>query len=307
MFAPDIAISEDGTQAFVAATSTVNNVVFVWHLDLATHALYSTSLGYSAALPPRIKFSTDFNGTTGGAVVVAAAAGVKSDGDPTAPAWRIDTVSFNVSTHAFTKTKVSLGQFGNPGEATNPDDPTTGQRLIAGDFDFDCRPFSASPDDCVLVAPLHDTSTSTHPPGLIFSRHFTVTSASTISIDPIWTPSNQHDATAVIGVAISDAPTSARLIVSESKRSHDGANVNSRILEYSGFSVNPSIVYLSSRYISDANICDPASANGISMGASTPSGGNAIAWCYPGTCGTNGAVVSIHFGAEASSGSNFCF
>lgn len=272
MFAPDIAITPDGTVAYVSAVSEVNNNAWVWRVDLGSGATTMASLGYEAALPTRIAWNEDI----GRPVVVGAIR------DESGPTWRMDRVNFSGGSLTNTKLTLPTG-FETPNEG--------GSRQITGDFDFDCRVATGAADDCVLVAVLHDDTSSTRDVGKSFSHHFRVTTTTvTFQDDPNWVVSAQQEAQAIIGVALS--PT--RLVVSEGRRAADGSTSNTRRIEFAGLSEADSNFSFSTLFRSDAITCTGGTVDGVSFGAATPHGGNSISWC--GTCGTAGRLEGLTFG-----------
>ncbi|OGQ20619.1 MAG: hypothetical protein A2138_05960 [Deltaproteobacteria bacterium RBG_16_71_12] len=290
-YAPDIAISPDGDEAFVAAVAqSGRNLAVVWHVDLVTGALVIRSLGYSASHPLRVSWDQDFNG----AVVIGAD---QSTGTFQSSRWRLHRVLFDAATGTIPPpTQMNF-------DYLDDFDSEGGRRAIAADFDFDCATSLLNPDQCVLVALINedlgpgfvDTD-----PGTLFSHNFRVPAAG-IDVDleqGNWVTSNPELAQAITGVAVT-----SRTVVAMGLRNNVSASKNSRTIEYDNYSVAPSDILTSFNHKSDIQTCSTGSSGGHTMAASTPHGGVAISWCP--ICDT-GRLISIQQG-NREDGDAFCY
>ena len=289
-FPMDIALNGTGNEAYLTYVSQTNNIVYVWFVNMLSGFVSSFPMGYRAALPVRVSFDEDRDA----AIIVGAV-------QERPPIWRADEVSFNPATLVWTKTPINFGNMDDLPFTNNNFE--RGNRLIASDYDFDCKYTVGDTDLCTLVAVLHDDTSTTNDVGNLFSRQFSVGgSPLTAFMDSSWTLSGPETAQAVIGVAVT-----SRLVVSQGRRSGTTSAANSRQLEYNMFTgnVNPNDYLSSFTYTSDGDPCHSWSADGFLMGAATPNGGNSIAFCA--ACGSSGAIQSIHFGAEINNANGFCY
>jgi hypothetical protein len=301
---PDIAISDDGSVAFVTWVSATGETVQTWAINLSSHASSMVSLAYAGVLPPRVAFDSDFDasGSFGAVVLGVKAVRVAANlgGGYNDPLWAMNRLTYNVSTNVLSQTSLNL--------STSTFDVDASKHEPFSDYDVDCQKSSGT-DTCVIVAtltPEDDDSLGHHPIGSLRSFQFSVSTGNVVSFPEgfnsggaIWEETINADKlprptalNAVIGVAISDSHlyvSSGRMLTS----SFDTANT--RVSEFSGLGVGSTFTESSSTNTGSdqvegfAHCSTSTSADSITHGAISSYGGWSVAWCP--TCGTTGGTL----------------
>jgi hypothetical protein len=296
---PDIAINNDGTVAYVA-TSNAGNVdgvlqgTWIWGVNLGNGAHSLLSLGYKSALPPRIAYYPELD-----SVIVV---GMKILDFGQRPEWAFHRVTYNIATNTTTLAgDIDEGSLDAASEHV--------ARAPASDFDLDCRTNLFGPDECGLVAILHEKFSSAgnvdRPLGSIRSREFSVSAANVATFaEPTWRVNTSFSANAILGVTLSQQ----HMYVAAGRVLGSGTDtLNTRLIQFAGVSVEATATNQQS-VSSDPSGCDGGTYDGLTMSAATQHGGYSIAYCP--SCGTGVAatIQSLHMGPATTGGTNaVCF
>lgn len=284
-FPPDVAISDTGQVAwYVYTTPYPANFAFLVEVNLTASPMTVTafSLGFRAALPPRVFYNSDL-----GQPLVLARAVVSG------------------ASQSFNKTRWVLKARTGTGIATvdfsvldDTGDSTESFRQVVADFDVDCRRQSG-PNPCVVAVLHHQPNDSAIEGRSIASLEFSVDAFLQVTVGPTWYY-REVPIQSVDGLTLSPN----RLFVSAALPITAGTETaNTRLLEINGTSVAGTLV-ASTTAVSDAETCSSQTFDGLSLPAFSMWGGTSIAWCP--SCDAGGRLLSAHFGRR-SDGNNYCF
>jgi hypothetical protein len=306
VFEPDIAISEDGTTAYLAMTSwAANEQVWAWALNLTNGNVKMAGTGSQANLPPRIAFDSDLEDAL--LLDVAAVKVAPTNPPPLAsyntPIWKIFRIHYDAATNTLsTPTDLSSHNVRQSGFEGDP-----AVRLPFSDYDFDCQRVATATDNCVVVAILtpENDDANHHPFGSLRSLAFNVdaqTSDVTFltggtgwqetidSVNHLPTPLSTG-LNGVIGVTIS----SNHLYVITGRTLQSGTDTNNtRVSEFtstvsvaSGVPTEDSVVNLKDDVETQTLTCNShTTIDNETTSAASQHGGYSAAWCP--SCGTSG-------------------
>jgi hypothetical protein len=282
---PDIAISGSGMQYFIVVGRPNDSQTEVIAQNVGPYPPVRANLGFDSVLPPRIAHYAD----AGGALIIGFKA---SASNPFRGDWIAKFVKLHAVTNVLTVSSVSL-------EALNFE-VESNLRFPSAEYDFDCRS-QTGPDQCVLVAALHDNEIHS---GVIRSRSFVydpVASSLTLATD--WTNGAFYSLQAVSGVA---ARSTGGFAVTLGRATSLGTAANTRTIEYLNNSVSATNFLYTFTEKGDINACNHPTGNADNPTQPDASswGGYSVAWC-DGCSG--GRYVGLQLGQADTAPVNACF
>jgi hypothetical protein len=323
VYEPDIAISDDGTTAYLAMTSFAGEQVWAWGVNLTNGNVSSHGTGSQANLPPRIAYDSDLGDALlldVAAVKVAPAPGYTGVSyNP--PIWKMFRIHYDSSTNTVS-TPTDLSSHGVQSSGFEGDAAT---RLPFSDYDFDCQRNTSGTDNCVVAAILEpeiDSGGTHHPFGSLRSIEFSVASSTnTVTFTPssaTWeeaidstnklpTPTSAG-LDGVIGVTIS----SSHLYVITGRVLQGGSDTdNTRVSEFSSTTsvasgtttTEDSSVNLKDDVENGTSCVSHSDGHTQTTSAASQHGGYSAAWCP--SCGTTGGTLEGLAMLAPSDG--FCF